>query len=311
METFDLVIPVYNESECIHHTIERVRSVFKELSDQYICRMIFIDDGSNDDTIEKIYKSKSDRPDILLIKLSRNFGHQIALTAGLNHATADFIGIIDGDLQDPPELFVDMLKVSKKEKSDIVYGKRELRAGETVFKKISAHMFYLLLSKLCDIDIPRNTGDFRLITKSVLNKLNQMPEKHRFIRGLVPFIGLKSIAFPYSREARFAGETKYPLKKMIQFSLDAIFSFSTKPIKLIRIISIITLLSSVILGGRIAILKLYTNEVIPGYTSALIIFLFFTSVQMLSISIIGEYIGRIFEESKDRPLYFVEYISDI
>ncbi len=311
MQSFDLVIPLFNEAECIDETITRIRRLFEKLSDNFKCRMIFVDDGSIDNTVEKIFQHKTDKSDILLVKLSRNFGHQIALTAGLNIANADFIGIIDGDLQDPPELFESMLKISIEQEYDVVYGKRETREGETIFKKFSAHIFYLLLSKLCEVDIPRNTGDFRLITRTVLEKFNQMPERHRFVRGMVPYIGLRSYAYLYSRSARFAGETKYPLRKMIRFSLDAIFSFSTKPIKFIRVFSVFTLLLSIILGVRILFLKIFTDEVIIGYTSTIIIFLFFTSVQMLSISILGEYIGRIFEESKGRPLYFVDYVSDI
>ena len=307
MKRFSICIPVYNEQECIRETNERVQKVVQDLHERYECEVIFIDDGSSDRTVDLIKDFMNVFLNITLIKLTRNCGHQIALTAGLDHATGDYIGIIDGDLQDPPELFPAMLdKIN--DGYDIVYGKRISREGESFFKLISANAFYCILSKMCNIDIPRDTGDFRVISRRALSDLNSMREKHRFLRGLVPFTGYKSFPFLYDRKSRFAGETKYPLRKMIHFSLDAIFSFSTKPIKFIRYIGLFTLLISIALSARIIFLKLTSNDIIPGYTSAVVIFLFFTSIQMISLAVIGEYVGRIFEESKGRPLYFLDYV---
>lgn len=305
---FEIVIPVYNEEDCISETFNRLLSLKKKLSDTYEVGFIFVNDGSKDKTLELLLKLKEGHPNVKVINLSRNFGHQIALTAGLDHADADFVGVIDGDLQDPPELFPTMLDIARSG-FDVVYGQRNSRKGETWFKLLSAKIFYQILSKMCEVDIPKDTGDFRLINKKVLIALNSMKERHRFIRGLVPYSGFRQFAFRYDRKERFAGETKYPLSKMIRFALDAIFSFSTRPLKLIRYVGLVVLLISSMLLANVAYVKFISGQAVPGYSSIVVILVFFSSIQILSISILGEYIGRIFDESKRRPIYFIDKIN--
>ena len=305
---FDIVIPVYNEEECIRETISRLEKVKAQLH-KFDTHLIFVNDGSRDKTFEILSAEAESKKYLHVINLSRNFGHQIALTAGLDHSDADYVGIIDGDLQDPPELFLDMIQIMQSENLDVLYGQRRSRVGESAFKKISAKTFYYVLSKMCDVSIPRDTGDFRLINKMVLTALKSMRERHRFVRGLVPFAGFRQKSFLYDRKERFAGSTKYPLKKMINFALDAIFSFSTKPLRLIRYFGIVSLVASFYLIANTIWAKL-NSVAVPGYSSTVVAIVFFSSIQILSISILGEYVGRIFEESKRRPLYFVkEYIN--
>jgi glycosyltransferase involved in cell wall biosynthesis len=301
---FDIVIPVYNEEECILETLKRLELVRLQLMG-FDTHFIFVNDGSRDSTFDLLSQEAKSRSHIHVLNLSRNFGHQIALTAGLDYATGDYVGIIDGDLQDPPELFLEMIKEMQEEGLDVLYGQRRIRNGETFFKKTTAKAFYFILSRLCDVPIPRDTGDFRLISKPVLLSLQQMREKHRFVRGLVPFAGFRQKSFLYDRKERFAGSTKYPLVKMINFALDAIFSFSTKPLKLIRYFGFISLFASFYLIVNTIIIKFYSSAV-PGYSSTLVVIVFFGSIQILAISILGEYVGRIFEESKRRPLYFIK-----
>jgi len=303
----EIVIPFYNEEECIRETFQRLLEIKEVLESKFDVSFIFVNDGSKDKTLELLTGLKQDRSDVKLIDLSRNFGHQIALTAGLDFASADYIAVLDGDMQDPPELLPMMLDVAQSG-FDVVYGQRNTRKGETWFKLLTAKMFYQLLSKLCEVDIPKDTGDFRVMNKKVLESLKSMRERHRFIRGLVPYSGFRHIAFKYDRQERFAGTTKYPLKKMVRFALDAIFSFSTKPLKYIRYLGIISLMISAYLLLKIAYLKFIDGGVVPGYSSLVVILVFFSSMQILSISILGEYIGRIFEESKQRPLYFINKI---
>jgi dolichol-phosphate mannosyltransferase len=307
MKSLDIVIPVYNESECIEETIKRVKITTDQLSNDYSVRVIIVDDGSKDDTYLKLNQLVSEDAHYRVIKLSRNFGHQLALTAGLDYATADFVAILDGDLQDPPELIPAMLQKCE-EGFHIVYGKRESREGETYLKLFSASIFYKLLSRFCDVEIPRNTGDFRVVSSKVIIALKSMRERHRFIRGLVPYTGFKSFAFLYERKARFAGETKYPLKKMMRFAFDAILSFSTKPIKIMRYYGLFSVLLSLLFLIYVIYLRFSDTGVVPGFTVTIALIVFFGGIQILSMSLLGEYIGRVFEEVKDRPLYFIDEI---
>jgi glycosyltransferase involved in cell wall biosynthesis len=306
MNTFEIIVPVYNEIECISETYKRLLNL-KDVLIGFDVRYLFVNDGSRDGTLEKLIDLKGDDSSVRILDLSRNFGHQIAITAGLDYSKADYVGIIDGDLQDPPELFQGMLELLRSG-YDVVYGQRESREGEGWFKIQTAKMFYLLLSRLCEVEIPRDTGDFRVINGKVLRSMQSMREKHRFLRGLVPYVGFKSVAFKYDRHERFAGVTKYPLLKMVRFALDAIFSFSTRPLKYIRYFGIGSLFVSFLLLLKIAYLKFFSGSVIPGYSSLVVILVFFSSIQIISISVLGEYIGRVFEEVKKRPLYFIDKI---
>jgi polyisoprenyl-phosphate glycosyltransferase len=306
-KSLDIVIPVYNESECIEETMKRLDIVSEELCKKFDTRVIYVDDGSKDDTFFKMDQKLRGNAKYKILKLTRNFGHQLALTAGLDFANADFVAILDGDLQDPPELLHDML-LKFEEGYHVVYGQRNSREGESFFKLVSASLFYKILSRFCDVPIPRNTGDFRIITRQVLISLNSMRERHRFIRGLVPFTGWKSYAFPYERKARFAGETKYPMKKMFRFAFDAILSFSTKPIKIMRYFGLLSVASSFMFLVYVLYLRFIMLSVIPGFTVIIALIIFFGGIQVLFMSLLGEYIGRIFEEVKARPLYFIQEI---
>jgi dolichol-phosphate mannosyltransferase len=306
MVKISLVIPVYNEIEVLPELFQRLQKLDQARADEVLFNFIFVNDGSNDGSKEYLRVQAELNKKISLISLSRNFGHQIAVSAGLDHSNGDYVGIIDADLQDPPELIYDMYEVAKREGCDVVYGQRVSRKGETFFKKATAKYFYILMNRLCDIEIPRDTGDFRIITGRVAEILKMMPEKHRYIRGLVPWIGFRSIAFKYERNVRAAGVTKYPLMKMFQFAFNAILSFSRKPITIGLMIGGVTVFMGALLAIIIISLKLFTNIVVPGLASTLVLITIFSGVQILLTGIIGEYVGRIYEEVKGRPLYIVE-----
>lgn len=291
MKTLDIVVPVYNEEDCIEETFKRLCDVKTLLIDKLHVNFLFVNDGSKDSSIDILKKLASDNQFVKVIDFSRNFGHQIAVTAGLENSNADYVAIIDADLQDPPELIVDMYNKSL-EGYDIVYGKRLKRENETAFKKITAFGFYRVLNSLCNLDIPTDTGDFRFITKDVVDVLKRMPEHNRFIRGMVPWVGFKSAPIEFNREERFAGETHYPLKAMLRLAANGIFSFSLKPLKLINWLGLFLLLFSLISFFKMNLL------------SATVLFV--GAIQLFAIGIVGVYLGRIYEEVLKRPLYIVK-----
>lgn len=298
-KTLDIIVPVYNEEECIEQTLTRLMSVRESLYNELDVNFIFVDDGSKDKSFEILKDFSLKQPFIKVLSFSRNFGHQFAVSAGLDYATGDYVAIIDADLQDPPELIKDMYEKTK-EGFQVVYGKRMKRKKETAFKKLTAFAFYRIFDSLCQIKVPTDTGDFRLITREVVDALKSMPEKHRFIRAMVPWVGFNSTPLYYNREERVAGVTKYPLSKMLKLASDGILSFSTKPIKLIHITaSVMMFLAFVIL-----VTGFFIEENELCLISALI--LFASSIQTFAIGIIGEYIGRIFEETKNRPIYIIK-----
>lgn len=276
-------------------------------NNRYDYELIFINDGSRDNSLELLsnLQKKDDR--ITVIDLSRNFGHQIAVTAGLEHASGDAIIIMDSDMQDPPSVSFEL--ISKWEEGyDVVYAQRSSRK-DTWFKKFTADMFYRILQKLADIDIPRNTGDFRLIDRKVVNELIKFKEHNRFLRGLVSYIGFKQIAVQFDRDERHAGVTGYPFKKMIKFAADGILGFSTYPLRLIRNIGYFIATVSA-LGALYALLVrlLSPESVVPGWTFIVISVLFIGGVQIIMLGVLGSYIGRIFTEVRDRPLYSIRTI---
>jgi glycosyltransferase involved in cell wall biosynthesis len=301
-----VVIPVYNEVQVLPELLIRLQSVKKVREGQVNFNFIFVNDGSSDGSKEYLTKEAESTEDISLISLSRNFGHQAAVSAGLACADGDYVAIIDADLQDPPELIYEMYQLANKENCDVVYGQRISRQGETYFKKITAKFFYIFLNKMSDIDLPRDTGDFRIVSSRVIKILNLLPEKHRYIRGLIPWIGFKSLPFPYERHARVAGETKYPLTKMVQFALNATFSFSRKPISIGLKLGGFVVSVGMILAVTIIALKIFTDIVVPGLASTLVLITIFGGIQIMLLGILGEYVGRIFEEVKGRPVYIVE-----
>lgn len=303
-----VVIPCYNEEEVIDETIKRLKAFCSELVDLDV-ELIFVDDGSSDPTREllKSYAAKDSR--IRLIGFARNFGHQIAVTAGIDAACGDAVVLIDADLQDPPEVVHEMI-AKWREGYDVVYGTRIERLGESVFKRATARGFYRLLNRLSDVSIPIDTGDFRLMSRHVVDTLRAMPERDRFLRGMVSWVGFKQTALPYKRAERFAGESKYPLSKMLHFATDGILSFSTKPLQISIALGTASALIALI-GIIFAFFwRIFTNIWVPGWTTLMIAVLFLGGVQLISIGILGEYIGRIYSEVKNRPLYVAsEYVG--
>jgi len=268
--------------------------------------LILVNDGSTDRTWTLINDLAINDSNVLGVSLSRNYGHQIALTAGLAVSTGQRILIIDADLQDPPELLPDMMRLID-EGADLVYGKRAERHGETWLKKLSAKLFYRLLNLLSDVNIPQDSGDFRLINRRVLEVLNSMPEQHRFIRGMASWIGFKHAALTYEREARFAGETKYPFKKMLRFAIDAITSFSIRPLKIASFLGILLGMLGLI-GLAYALISWISGKTVPGWTSVIITSMILGSTQLFVIGIFGEYLGRLYIETKRRPLFIIDRI---
>ena len=299
-----LVIPCYNEEQVIAETVSRLNDFCSELT-ELEAELIFIDDGSRDRTLPLLRDFAAKDPRIKVICFSRNFGHQIAVTAGMDAAKGDAVVLIDADLQDPPEVIHQMI-VKWREGYDVVYGTRTKRKGESIFKRSSARGFYHLLNKLSDVPIPVDTGDFRLMTRPIVDSLKAMPERDRFVRGMVSWVGFKQTAIPYRRAERFAGYSKYPLRKMLRFATDGILSFSTKPLQMS--IGLGMLAAFIAIGGIFYAIgmRIFTDIWVEGWTALMIAILFLGGAQLICVGILGEYIGRIYNEVKHRPLYIVE-----
>ena len=305
MKKISIVIPMYYEEEVAKQCYEKVTEVMSSLNN-YDYEIIFVDDGSKDKTLEILENIQKNDMKVKIISFSRNFGHQAAVTAGIKYVTGDAAVIIDADLQDPPETIPDMIKLWE-EGNDVVYGKRKSREGESRFKLLSAKMFYKVLNALSDVEIPKDTGDFRLVDKKVLDVVNNMPEHNKFLRGLFSWTGFEQKAYEYERKERFAGKTKYPLKKMLKLASDGIISFSTKPLKLVINLGIITIfISMAVLIYSIVSYILKLNNLASGWTSIMVPITFFSGVQLLCIGIVGEYIKRIYDETRKRPEYIIK-----
>ncbi|MGG0738285.1 glycosyltransferase family 2 protein [Niallia taxi] len=302
---YSIVIPVYNEEEVIEHTYERLKTVMQSADGNY--ELLFINDGSKDRSVDILLQLSEQDKTIKIVDFSRNFGHQIAITAGMDYAAGNAIVIIDADLQDPPELILEMIQ-KWKEGYDVVYAKRTARKGETFFKKQTASAFYRTLRAMTEIDIPIDTGDFRLIDRKVCDQMNNIHEKNRFVRGLVSWVGFKQTAVEYERDERFAGETKYPLKRMLKLSLDGITSFSYKPLKLANYLGASLSVIGFVYMLIVLYQKLFTSTTVTGWSSIIVIQLFFSGITLMMLGVIGEYIGRIYDEAKNRPLYIVKDI---
>jgi len=297
-----LVIPVHNEEGCVAELLNRLDSVLKD--QEIVSEIIMIDDGSRDNTLAILQNHAQENESIKLIVFSRNFGNQAAISAGLKHCNGDCAIIMDADLQDPPELLPDL--ISKwKEGFDVVFAQRVARKGESLLKKISASLFYRLLQKLSPVDIPSDTGDFRLIDRKVITALNNMPEKNRYLRGMVSWSGFRQTGITYIRDKRLAGETKFPFFKMIRFALTGITSFSFVPLQLASFFGFIVSAGAFISGLYVLYLKFFPDQTIQGWTSLMIALLFLGGIQLITLGIIGEYIGRISEEVKQRPPYLI------
>jgi dolichol-phosphate mannosyltransferase len=273
--------------------------------------IIFINDGSRDNTKAMLSELCKTDKRVKMIDFARNFGHQIAITAGMDYAAGDCMVIIDGDLQDPPELIPDMIEIWRSG-FDVVYGKRKSRQGETFFKKFTAKIFYRLLGKLTDVDIPVDTGDFRLIDRKVCEALKQLPERSRYVRGLMSWVGFKQTAIEFERSERFAGETKYPLKKMLKLAMDGIMSFSYKPLRIASYLGTFLSLASFLYLIFVLLQKLiFPESAQSGWASIIAVSLFFNGIILLMLGIIGEYIGRIYDEAKGRPLYIISELKNM
>ncbi len=299
-----MVIPIFNEEAVIPELERRLREVMATLeSDVRSWEVVFIDDGSKDKSFEMLRALALREPRFKVLSFSRNFGHQVAITAGIDHAQGDAVVIIDADLQDPPEVVREMI-ARWRSGFDVVYGVRRSRAGETIFKKLTAAAFYRILrTMLGGMNIPVDAGDFRLISRAVVLTMRSLKEKHRFVRGLVTWVGFKQSALLYDREARFAGETKYPLSKMLRFAMDAITSFSIIPLRFATWLGVIAGFCAAVVAMIAVYEKLFLNNTVQGWTTIMLAVLLGSSAQLIMIGVLGEYIGRIYEEIKRRPLY--------
>jgi dolichol-phosphate mannosyltransferase len=299
---FSIIAPIYNELENIPELFPRVRDVMDQTGEPW--ELILVDDGSSDGSTEAIRMIAENDARVRPVIFARNFGHQIAVTAGMDYSRGDAVVIIDADLQDPPEVILDLIN-KWREGYEVVYAVREEREGESWFKKVSASFFYRLIFRITDVKIPLDTGDFRLMDKKVISVMRQMPERHRFLRGMSAWVGFKQVGVSYKRKPRYAGETKYPFKKMLKLALNAITSFSYFPLQLATIIGFIAAGLSVLAIPIVAILRLTTGTALLGQATTIIIVLFLGGVQLISLGVMGEYIGRIYDEAKGRPLYIV------
>jgi polyisoprenyl-phosphate glycosyltransferase len=299
-----VIIPIYNEAAVIDELHRRLREVMGKL--ESVVRsweVVFIDDGSKDASLVMLRELAKAEPRFKVVSFARNFGHQLAITAGVDKAEGDAVVIMDADLQDPPEVVEGMI-LRWREGFDVVYGVRRSRAGETFFKKLTAAVFYRMLkSMLGGISIPVDAGDFRLMSRPVVLTMRALRERHRFVRGMVSWVGFKQSALYYDREARFAGETKYPLSKMLRFALDAITSFSVFPLRLASWLGVASALVAVAYALFVIYVRVFLGGVVQGWTTLMIAVALGTSAQLFMTGILGEYIGRIYEEIKRRPLY--------
>jgi|CXWL01.1.fsa_nt_gi dolichol-phosphate mannosyltransferase len=301
-----IVAPCYNEAGGLPEFVRRVKAVGAQLGCAH--EIILVNDGSRDGTLAVALDLASRDPLIRVVNLLRNFGHQAAVTAGLDLAEGDAVVLIDSDLQDPPEVILELV-AAWRAGADVAYGQRRSREGETAFKLFTAKLFYHLLRGLTKSEIPADTGDFRLMDRRVVDVLRSMREPHRFIRGMVSWVGGQQVAVPYDRKPRFAGETKYPFGKMFAFAVDAITSFSIVPLRLVTWLALTVIALTVMAGVGVVVVKLVSpGYFIPGYPSIIITIVFFGGVQLLALGIIGEYLGRLYETSKARPLYIVEQV---
>ncbi len=302
---YSVVAPVFNEEETLPHFYARVMAAMERLGEPF--ELVLINDGSRDGSFQAMRALHERDPRVRVVDFSRNFGHQIAISAGLDHARGQAVIIIDSDLQDPPEVILELI-ARWRDGAEVVYAQRATRRGETRFKLLTAALFYRLIARITSVDIPRDTGDFRLLDRRVVDALVAMREHHRFMRGLSVWVGFRQEAVRYERQERFAGTTKYPLSKMIRFSLDAITSFSHLPLQLATSVGF-GLAGISLLGILVAaIVRLFVPGAIIGQATTLIIVLLLGGIQLIFLGVIGEYLGRIYDEVRARPLYIVRTV---
>ncbi len=302
MVTFSIIAPIYNELNNIPELYERIREVMDSTGETW--EIIMVDDGSQDGSTNLIRELNTKDPRVKPVIFARNFGHQIAVTAGLDYSQGKAVVIIDSDLQDPPEVILDLID-KWRSGFEVVYAVRSEREGETWFKEFTASIFYHLIYRITDVDIPRNTGDFRLIDRKVVEVMGEMRERHRFLRGMSVWVGFNQTGVEYKRAARHAGETKYPFKKMLKFATDAITSFSYFPLQVAMYMGFAAAGVSILAIPVVIILRASGSQAFFGQATTLLAVLFLGGVQLISLGILGEYIGRLYDEAKGRPLYIV------
>ena len=307
MTALSIVVPCFNEEACLAELYQRLGGAARAaIGEDY--ELVLVNDGSRDGSWPIMRRLAAEDSHVVAVNLSRNHGHQLALTAGLDLCRGATILIIDADLQDPPELLSPMLAAMRESQADVIYGVRKSRAGETAFKRATAHGFYRLLSRATEVDIPLDAGDFRLMSRRALDALLAMPEQARFIRGMVAWIGFRQMPFAYDRAERFAGETEYPFRKMMRFAFDALTGFSSAPLKLASHAGLWLSLGSVLLILYIAY-AWATGQNIQGWTSLMLVVVILGAIQMFVLALMGEYIGRLYNEAKRRPLYIVQEVA--
>jgi len=299
---YSVVAPCWNEEGNLPELYRRIAGVLDKTEDPW--ELVLINDGSTDRTPEIIRKMHAADPRVHYVDFARNFGHQLAVTAGMDYAQGDAVILIDSDLQDPPELILEMIN-KWKTGYEVVYAVRKERKGETWFKLFTAKLFYRLIYRITDVDIPLDTGDFRLMDRKVVNQMKVMKEHHRFIRGMTSWVGFKQTGVYYDREERFAGETKYPVRKMVRFAITAITGFSIFPLQLATFLGFFIAVLSSILIIAVVVARLSGSQAFFGQATTLVMVLFLGGIQLISLGIIGEYLGRIYDEVRGRPLYVV------
>ncbi|MCX6136927.1 MAG: glycosyltransferase family 2 protein [Ignavibacteriales bacterium] len=301
-----VVVPVFNEEETLGLLVERLVAVLEKMTKRY--EVLFVNDGSRDRTYELLIRHAAANQNLRVVDFSRNFGHQTAVAAGLSYAAGDAVIVMDGDLQDPPELLPEFVE-KWREGYEVVYAVRAERK-ENIFKRTAYKMFYRALHALADIDIPLDSGDFGLMDRRVVDAINRMPERNRFVRGLRSWVGFRQVGLPYSRDARFAGDSKYPLTKLMKLAFDGLISFSTAPLKIATAIGFLVSFCSFV-GILFYLYLFFTTPRVPGFTTLIIILLFIGGVQLITVGILGEYVGRIYDESKHRPMFVVRETINI
>ena len=300
-----VIVPCYNEEAVIKESYRRTRAVLDRLPQQ--TEIIYINDGSFDQTRNLLNSLADADPEVKVLHFSRNFGHQPAVTAGINHCDADLAVIIDADMQDPPELIPELLDTQAREHANVVYCVRRSRAGESFFKLFTAKAFYRIMNRMSEVNFPLDTGDFRLIDRKVINAFNQLHERGKYIRGLISWVGFHQVPFYYEREARIAGETKYPLGKMVRFASNAMLYFSKKPLQLATGLGFISVLVGIVLAIWFTLGKIYGfSNAEVGWTSIMTSIIFFGGVQLLTVGVLGQYVGILFDEIKARPEYIID-----
>jgi dolichol-phosphate mannosyltransferase len=300
--TLTLVLPIFNEEAVIPELHTRLQEFLGKLG--LDAEVVFVNDGSKDRSMELLRGLAATEPRYRILSFARNFGHQVAITAGLDFARGKAVVVMDADLQDPPEVVLEMV-AKWREGFDVVYGKRRSREGETFFKLLTAKWFYRMFAAMIPIEVPLDTGDFRLMSRKVVVALRELREVHRFVRGMVAWVGFRQTAVFYDRPGRFAGETKYPFRKMLRFAIDGITSFSILPLRFATYLGMLISVASIGVAVWALVVKFVFHSVVPGWTALTVLIALLAAVQLLMIGILGEYVGRIYEQVKSRPLYVV------